>query len=89
MARLGGRVPGRRWKRWWVGAVVALAAAAACGGDAPLTWDCCVSGIHYSCTDSGTYGRCVATPPDVTGCTLQSDACPPNSNRSSRGAPVP
>ncbi len=68
-------------------ALAAGALAAGCGGDGTVIYDCCVSSVHYTCLDSGAYGKCVSTPPDVSGCTLQVDACPPNSNRSPRNPP--
>jgi hypothetical protein len=56
------------------------AASLACGGYDPATVfppvDCCVANNHYSCGNATAAGRCLSTPPDPNGCSLQTTACP-------------
>lgn len=64
----------------WLGA-----ASAACGGyDNSTTFpsvDCCVANNHYVCGNATAAGRCLSTPPDVSGCSLQPSPCPTGSTR--------
>ncbi len=77
-------VKGRRTAGSLLGlAALALGAlAASCGQDTPATQhDCCVDAIFYVCSSLAAYGKCVSTPPDVSGCTQRSEPCPPDSNQ--------
>ena len=65
-------------RRIGIGLLLASAAVAACGNDVPTySYNCCSpQGLYYICQSRESYGRCISSPPDVTGCTLQTGACP-------------